>query len=767
MLSSEDKKTINNLCNCLGVSQEIASLLFARGYKDYDSAYKFLHPDIDDLTSPFSFDGMDKAAEVLKKHIDNKSPITVYGDYDCDGIGASAILYLAIKNAGGVVNTFIPSRQEDGYGLSFDALNRVIEGQNPALIITVDCGISSVKEVEYAKSQGIEFIVTDHHEPQTVIPDCIVVDPKLNRALPELCGAGVAIKLVEAFAGRGEALKYMDICAVSTIADLVPLVGDNRIIASYGLKMLGATSVRYGFRALLKAAGCEIGEPVDSYCVSFKLAPRLNASGRLSSAEKSLKLLTSDDRTLVNLIAAELDAENRTRQALCQDIYADALKMLTNYDLDNSRIIVLYNEEWEGGVVGIAATKIAQEFNRPTILCTKKDDIIRGSGRSITGVNLHDAISYAKDYLIQFGGHSMAAGLSVKPENLPSFIKAVNEYLYEYADEKAYEPNFPYDSLLRLEDIDLKFMRELVAFEPYGMANPKPVFMQELNACDFSRLSAHNHIKYTGGKDVSAIGFNLLWRLNAMRSDMPKRIFYTVEKEVFRGKESVKAFLKYVQVLKVYPCEDVLIERYFDKYLPLPVREKGGVKNSLSASYGRLILCFSKKSFEKACEEYPSYYCQFERLPSLNPYNAILLAPDSEADFSYYSEIAVYDKIPDVYKSYLLNTYAAEFSFSEEEPEFDTLNAPDIDVLRTAYVLINKASKSGKLYSLSDVFKAAKTLGFKYGYPEFIVCYLILQELGLICFDERGIIYTINRATEPTNSLILDKVWSLCRNRKS
>ena len=294
----------------LGISERFLRLLRSRGLSDAEIP-DFLHPSLDKLSSPFDIHGMREAADRVRLAVERGEKILIFGDYDCDGIGASAMLYLAFKSHGTDIDVYIPTRLEDGYGLSVGALKRAFDKYSPTLLMTVDCGIGSVEEIAYAKSLGIDTIVTDHHQPPDKLPDTVIINPKLDDELPELCGAGVAFTLIRALFGDEAAKEYIDICAVSTIADLVPLTGDNRIIASYGLKRLRSHDKRAGFKALLHTAGHKDGAPVTASDVAFRLAPRLNASGRLSDAYKSFRILTEDDPAEVDRLTAELEEENR------------------------------------------------------------------------------------------------------------------------------------------------------------------------------------------------------------------------------------------------------------------------------------------------------------------------------------------------------------------------------------------------------------------------------------------------------------------------
>lgn len=386
----------------LGLSDDFMRILAMRGLDTEDEILSFLRPSLDKMSSPFDIDGMREGADRIKRAILNKEKVLIFGDYDCDGIGAISILMLYLRDKLDV-KYFIPNRVTDGYGMNVDTLKSLISRRRPDLVITVDCGITASEEVEYLKGEGIDVVVTDHHEPQDVLPDCIVIDPKVKReGFYDFCGAGVALKLVEAMAGREEIKKYLDIAAISTIADVVPLKDDNRIIAYYGLKQI-ATSPRKGIKLLLGT------ERLTSHDVMFKLAPRINAAGRLGSAMKTVDLFLEDDIFLLRNLCDDLESDNQKRQNICETVVNEAKSMLSNTDFNKIGAIVLAGENWEAGVLGIAAARLVEEFKFPAILFTRSGDQYKGSARSIKEVNLFEELSKFSHLFTTFGGHSQAA----------------------------------------------------------------------------------------------------------------------------------------------------------------------------------------------------------------------------------------------------------------------------------------------------------------------------------------------------------------------
>ena len=746
MTNTYDANLIATLRRATGLDEIFVLLLIERGIKTASEARAFLYPELDDMCSPMIFKGMEDGARLVKEHIAKGSRILIFGDYDCDGIGASAILYLTLKELNSNVEVFIPTRVEDGYGLSLDTLKRVVASKAPNLIITVDCGIGSIEEVDYAKSQGIDVLITDHHEPGDVLPNTIIIDPKAQENAPELCGAGVAYKLAEMLTDRISVRKYLDICAISTIADLVPLKGENRIIARHGLKMLTGFKAREGIKVLLRLAGHKTDAPVTATDVGFKIAPRLNASGRLSSAEKSFKLLTSKDPALLNIIAEELDSENKVRQDLCAKTIEEAREMLINYDLVNNKIIVLSNDKWEGGVIGIAAAKLTEDFKRPTILFTKKDDYLKGSCRSIEGVNIFEVLSASQSAVIQFGGHAMAAGLSIYPENLEKFTELANNYIKDNYDDELFLPKYKCDALLDIDKVDLDFVDKLKLLEPFGMDNPRPIFAIDVGALNFERLNSSQHIKYRHRYNVEILAFNAYDKIDALRSDMNKRIYFTVEKDVYRNKESVKCAFKDMELKEINPSIESLAVQHADKYLAVTTEEKSRRKKVCNSTlYGRVLIAETLETFNALRTKYPSYVPQYKEIGSPNPYNTIILAPNNNCDFSYATEIVVYDYPPQGYLEYLAKSTGAQV---KRGGRVAVHKLPDLSISRnelTSMFTFMRAYMNDKEFtSVKDAYESMLRQGYRGSLLTFALGVIIFSEIKLftISSDKRLIVGT-------------------------
>lgn len=738
---------------------ELAAILYARGIDTQEKAERFLYPKASDLSSPFILDGVADAVALIRKHISRQSQITIFGDYDCDGIGSAAILYLALKELGAEVSAFIPSRQEDGYGLSLNALNRVIERYSPQLIISVDCGISAPDEIRYAQEQGIDFLVTDHHEPQSVLPQCIIVNPKLQKGICEFCGAGVVFKIVEALKDREFALKFIDICAISTVADLVPLRDENRTIVRLGLDMMSSNRQRAGIKALLNAARVKLPyKKLTSYDIAYKIAPRLNASGRLSNAEKSFRLLVEEDTTLLALLAAELELENKNRQEICQRTIDEAVAMIKDYDLINNKVIVLAKDDWEGGVIGIAAAKLSQDYYRPTVLFAKRDGLLKGSCRSITGISIYDILSGCADTIVQYGGHSMAAGLSILPQMLDEFCTAVNAYTAQHYDDGLFFDDIRYDTEVDIKKINTQFARSLDCFEPYGNENPMPIFMYKAQSVPFKRIGGYNHIKYIANRECELVAFNAYNRLDMLVSDMSKRLYFTVESEIYNNTEKAKCYLKKSILDDISPKENAMLLDYLHTLLPQNAN-KGQIKSKCAPSplYGHLVVTYCKRVFDRLCDIYPAYKRAYHYLDTINPYNTIILSPRSTLNYNNYCVVDILDKLYDEVAAASQEAQDCSNGFIISE------QLPDINCIREIYIYLLTAQKGQKYLGQEDLYKRFIAKDYARSRFCFDISCLVLQEMGLLCLQDDSIIVR-NHKVDMAKSSILKAIGTICRH---
>ncbi|MBP3410989.1 MAG: single-stranded-DNA-specific exonuclease RecJ [Clostridia bacterium] len=476
-----------------GMSPVLHQLLIQRGISSAEEAEVFLHPGMDQLNDPFLLSDMDTAAARIRRAIDADEPICVWGDYDVDGVSASAILYDYLTSEGAKVEVYLPSRHDEGYGLNESGLREI--AQRASLLVTVDCGISSHDLIELAKELGLDCIVTDHHRPGEVLPECPVVNPLLNDyPFPYLCGAGVAFKLVHALAGLDAAMERIDLAAIATVADVVSLTGENRAIVHLGLQKIN-NAPRPGVAALMESARIEPGQ-ADSQGVAFRIAPRLNAGGRLGSAWRSFNLLVQEEPFLAIAQADELEQENARRQSIEREIRAQAEEQLSDFDFSAHRILLVRGEGWNSGVIGLTASHLKEKYHYPVIALAEEDGMLVGSCRSIEGVDIFKTLSSAAELMEKFGGHSQAAGLTVKAENFEALWTALDEYLFENIPPETYMPSAAYDISASLDEFSEAFVRAMGALEPTGCGNPEPIFRTTVKLIEARAIGAQgSHLR--------------------------------------------------------------------------------------------------------------------------------------------------------------------------------------------------------------------------------------------------------------------------------
>ena len=537
------------------INKLLATILANRGITE-EKARVFLKPTRNDFHDPFNMPDMDKAVERILKAKENKEKVIIYGDYDVDGITSITVLKSFLKDIGIEAAEYIPNRLNEGYGLNKEAIEKIAE-EKYSLMITVDCGITGIEEIEYAKQYGIETIVTDHHEPTNELPQAVaVVDCKRkDNKYPfrELAGVGVVFKLTQAIGitlklQEKEYLKYLDIVALGTISDIVPLVDENRVITKLGLKLIEQTR-NYGLKALVNSNG--YGR-IDSTSISYGVAPKINACGRMGFANKALKLLLSKNIDEATEKLTDIIKFNNERQSLERKIYDEAIEKIEKEHLDNREIssIVLGGYGWHTGVIGIVASKITDLYYKPCILiCFDEDsDIGKGSGRSIPGFDLHDALTKCTDILEGFGGHSMAVGVAVSKNNFDN-LKEKFEKLTNEADIQNVVPVINIDMLLNIDEVTKSMVESLNLLEPYGEANKMPIFaFKNLKIDSIRALTEGKHLKLTlksnNNTYVDAIGFNLGYMVEEYRIGDRVDVVGNLEINSFNGVDSIQINLK-------------------------------------------------------------------------------------------------------------------------------------------------------------------------------------------------------------------------------
>lgn len=545
-----DNKKVKELVDQYGINELLARILVNKNITNKNDMSIFMNPTRKDFHDPFLMPDMEIAINRLLKAIENNQKIIIYGDYDADGITSTTVLKLFLEERGMDVSTYIPNRLNEGYGLNKGAIKKIYD-DGFRLMVTVDCGISGIEEVEYANSLGIEMIITDHHEPAESLPNAIaVVDAKRkDNEYPfnQLAGVGVVFKVIQALSMRlgldeKEYLKYLDIVCIGTISDIVPLVDENRVIAKLGLKLVAQTR-NIGLRALIEIIGFK---NIDSSSVSFGIAPRINACGRMGNEKLALDLFLCKDKDEVTKLAVKLNEYNIERQSIEKQMYDEAAEIIDENEKDKACIIV-GKEGWHHGIIGIVSSKITEMYFKPSILICFDGNEGKGSGRSIPGFDLHEALMDCKQYLKKFGGHAMAVGVTVDKSEFGKFKSELEEYA-KICNVDKIVPIINVDSELSLKDINVESVKSLSLLEPYGEANKMPLFLfRNLKINSIRSLSEGKHLKLSLKDEnfiVDAIGFNMGELSEKYLLDDRVDIVGSLDINSYGGNESVQIVLK-------------------------------------------------------------------------------------------------------------------------------------------------------------------------------------------------------------------------------
>ena len=548
---NSDEKLVDEICERYNLNKVIGKIIVNRHVVNDEDVRIFITPTRDDFHDPFLFKGMDIAVERIIKAINNKEKILIYGDYDVDGITSTTVLKKYLMDRGISVDTYIPNRLHEGYGLNKKAIDTIKE-RNIDLIITVDCGISAIEEVDYAVRLGMDIIVTDHHEVGEKLPNALaVIDAKRkDNTYPfrSLAGVGVVFKLIQALSIKleikpEEYLKYLDLVCVGTISDIVPLEGENRTIAKLGLMLIKVTR-NLGLRELIKSSGYK---EIDSNTISFGVAPRINACGRMGHEEEALKLFLAEDLESATKITKELNEYNTLRQSTEKAIYEEAVQQIEKNHLDANNSIVLGGKGWHHGVIGIVSSKVTDKYYKPSILLSFEDNIAKGSGRSVPGFDLYEGLAKCEDLLEKYGGHSMAVGLTLKKENLENF-KERFEQIAKEKNIKELVPIIYIDDELKLKDINMDLVKSISILEPFGEANKVPLFLiRNLKIDSIRALSEGRHLKLTLRDEnfvINAIGFELGYLAEEYRIGDRIDVVGTLEINSFNGFSSIQINMK-------------------------------------------------------------------------------------------------------------------------------------------------------------------------------------------------------------------------------
>lgn len=546
-----DESLVDRICEKYNMNKIIGRIIVNRNVVKDEDVRIFITPTRDDFHDPFLFKGMDIAVDRIIQAINNKEKILIYGDYDVDGITSTTVLKKYLLERGAIVDTYIPNRLTEGYGLNKPAIEKIKE-KGTDLIITVDCGISAIEEIDYAIELGMDVIVTDHHEVGEKIPNSMaVIDAKRkDNTYPfqSLAGVGVVFKVIQAISIKlnlkaEEYLKYLDLVCVGTISDIVPLEGENRTIAKLGLMLIKITR-NLGLRELIKSSGYK---EIDSNTISFGVAPRINACGRMGHEEEALKLFLAEDTESAVQITKELNEYNTLRQTTEKAIYEEAIQKIEENHLEDNNSIVLGGENWHHGVIGIVSSKVTEKYYKPSLLLSFEGDKAIGSGRSIQGFDLYEALTKCDDLIEKYGGHAMAVGLTIKKENFEKFKERFEEVAKE-KNIKELVPIIYIDEEVKLRDINMDLVKSLSILEPFGEANKVPLFLiKNLKIDSIRALSEGRHLKLSLRDEnfvINAIGFEIGYLAEEYRIGDKIDVVGTLEINSFNGYSSIQINVK-------------------------------------------------------------------------------------------------------------------------------------------------------------------------------------------------------------------------------
>ena len=546
---------VSHLAEALSVDPFIANLLVQRGIETFDQARAFFRPSLEDLHDPFLMKDMDKAVERIKQAIENGSPILVYGDYDVDGTTSVAMMATYLRSKSDAIATYIPDRYAEGYGISFEGID-FAHDNGFELIIALDCGIKAIDKVAYAKEKDIDFIICDHHRPGQELPNAVaVLDPKRDDCsypYKELCGCGVGFKLVQALGGVfGDTIQdlepLLDLVATAIAADIVPITEENRVLAFYGLQVINSTP-RPGIKAILEHVKKETLTITD---VVFIIAPRINAAGRMKHGNHAVSLLTELDYDRALAFAEEIDQYNIDRKEADKQITIEALDQIELNKEQERSTTVVYDPAWHKGVIGIVASRLIETYYRPTLVFTKSGDVLAASARSVKGFDVYKALEACSEYIIQFGGHKYAAGLTVKEDQYEALKAAFEAEVEKTWDQLLRTPEVMVDAEINLSNISPKFYRILAQFAPFGPGNMTPVFMsQNLKDTGYAKCvgEQQDHLKLTltenGESKIGGIGFNLGKKIDLIQNRRLFKAVYTIDENHWNGQTSLQLKLK-------------------------------------------------------------------------------------------------------------------------------------------------------------------------------------------------------------------------------
>lgn len=756
---NKDADKIDYFTKELGINRRVCELLLSRGLASKEKILEFLNPTV--FYDPLKLKGMQQLLDrvFLAKQLDDR--VLIFGDYDVDGVSATAIMLKALQIFGIKANYYLPNRYQDGYGLSKQVIDKIYDKYSPNLIITVDCGISCYEEIEYAKNKGIEIFVTDHHEIPEILPDTVCVNAKLpNQEYPfkELCGTGVAFKFAQALLGSNEAEQFLPIAALATIVDIVPLLDENRTIVTKGLKLC-EKYLPIGLKMLFKEYDISLTKP-NSTDISFKIGPKLNAPGRMGDANDALKIYLETDPVKIIKLIDKIKAHNTKRQQLCNKIYEDCEKALAKVELLPLRVICLASKVWDKGVLGIVCSRLVEKYHKPVFLFAQEGDMLCGSGRSIDDINIHQLLSSLKDILETFGGHSMAAGLSLKREKYEEFVQKINSFALNSINDEVFMPIKYYDQDITEDEITPEFVKELSLLEPFGCDNPRPKFKISANNIEIlpmRKFPQHANIKIGS---FTMTYFNFLSNLTKMTFARVKSFIFEFQGggtkalvDEFDGGSFIveDAYKKLNSVALGQLVVEGKAEACFKLY---PEKELlQFVSKTSTTVFGTAFVAYSCFDYVDFAKNYNT-----QGIYNFNIYgdkeigqNSLLLSPKGINWAKNFSTIVFLSPVLDTRFIAALNKISKAEIFLPMEKNTAIKQFIGMDLSRECYGKIYKAlsSKAGKaiynIFELYDQLNLPQDISF----TTFYGAVTVFNELGLISIvDEEQMVIYIDRKTK-------------------
>lgn len=741
---NKDSALVEEYAKEFNVLPSTMYLILSRGVSTKQEIQDYLTTG--ELLNPFLIKNMKQLCErvTLARQLGDK--VLIFGDYDVDGISATAIMLKTLKRFGIDADYYLPNRYVDGYGLTCECIDKIEKQFAPDLIITVDCGISCFKEVEYAKEKGIEVIVTDHHEIPDVLPDTIVLNAKIegqDYPFRELCGTGLAYKISEALLGQKKAEEFLPIATIATIADIVSLTGENRNIVKKGLKCFD--KLPYGLKALFKENKVSISNP-SSTAIAMKIAPKINSSGRMGDAGDSLALYMTEDPVVARKYLDKIRKHNTKRRELSAKVMEDCEKAIKKMDLSKTRVICLASKKWDQGILGIACARLVEMYNRPVFLFSQVGDVLHGSGRSINDINIHELLSSLKDILETFGGHTMAAGVTLKRENYEEFCKRVNSFVFEKINEKVFMPIKYYDLDLKPEDITERFLSELSLLEPVGCGNAIPKFRVSAENVEITPMKycpAHCEIKIG---DLNLVYYNFAKKYDDLKFARYKSFIFEFQDEGKNGVVSdfdCGSFIVDNAHMFTYPIqfEQLMYEdNRPSKFSYYPKEELINFVASLQEQvFGTAFVAYSAYDFVNFSKEYSKDnifhigICNDDCIG----FNSLLLSPKGVNWAKNFNRVVFLSPVLDESFVSELNKVTKAEIFVPMDREIDKNRFSHLDLSRETFGKVFKALTArnfNRYYSIFDVYQ--NKMKGQVGFDSFYAGFLVFKELALISVEE-------------------------------